>query len=349
MPDKDKLDSWISLRKKRLESMKADELFPLLAKGDKNALSSAITLIESTNANAKKEGRILIEKCASVKNKSWRIGITGVPGVGKSTFIEAFGKIILEDGHKLAVLAIDPSSNISGGSILGDKTRMEWLSKQESAFIRPTAAGGNLGGVARNSRDALLLCETAGYDIVFIETVGVGQSETMVHDMVDYFLLLMLAGAGDELQGMKRGIMELADTLLITKADSGNEKKSELARREYANAVHLFPQKESQWITNVMTTSSLNGKGLAEVWKNIHSYFNQISSNGFFDSNRMKQDSRFLKNNLSSLILNEILDNNKLRDYLKKLEGEIISGTISSTNAVDLLHKAYIESLKKEC
>jgi len=349
MPDKDKLDQWISLRKKRLESLKADELFPLLVQGDKNALSSAITLIESTNANAKKEGRLLIEKCASVKNTSWRIGITGVPGVGKSTFIEAFGKIILEDGHKLAVLAIDPSSNISGGSILGDKTRMEWLSKQDNAFIRPTAAGDNLGGVARNSRDALLLCETAGYDIVFIETVGVGQSETMVHDMVDYFLLLMLAGAGDELQGMKRGIMELADTLLITKADSGNEKKSEMARREYANAVHLFPQKESQWITNVMTTSSLNGEGLAEVWKNIHSYFNQISSNGYLESNRMRQDSRFLKNNLSSLILHEILNNNKLRDYLKKLEGEISSGTISSTNAVDLMHKAYIDSLKKEC
>ena len=348
MPDKDKLDQWISQRKKRLESLKADELFPLLVQGDKNALSSAITLIESTNEKAKKEGRKLIEKCASVKNTSWRIGITGVPGVGKSTFIEAFGKLILEKGHKMAVLAIDPSSNISGGSILGDKTRMEWLSKQEHAFIRPTAAGDNLGGVARNSRDALLLCETAGYDLIFIETVGVGQSETMVHDMVDYFLLLMLAGAGDELQGMKRGIMELADTLLITKADSGNEKKSEMARREYANAVHLFPPKKSQWITNVKTISSEKGDGLDEVWENIQSYFNQISSNGYLETNRMNQDSRFLKNNLSSLILNEILHNKILSEYLKELEGEISMGTMSSTHAVELLHKAYLDSLKKD-
>jgi LAO/AO transport system kinase len=347
MPDKNKINDWISSRKKRLESLKADELYPLIVKGDKQALSSAITLIESQNQQNKIEGRALIEKCTLSRPKSWRIGITGVPGVGKSTFIEAFGRIVIEAGHKLAVLAIDPSSNVSGGSILGDKTRMDWLSNQENAFIRPTAAGGNLGGVARNSRDALVLCESAGFDVIFIETVGVGQSETMVHDMVDYFLLLMLSGAGDELQGMKRGIMELADTLLITKADSGNEKKSEMARREYANAVHLFPAKESQWVTNVITTSSVNGNGLQESWDNIVSYFNQITLNGFYDSNRMYQNSRFLKSNLTEFIRDEIEGNLELKNYFEKLEKDIKKGTISVTLAVELLYQAYIDSLKK--
>ena len=347
MPDKNKIDDWISSRKRRLQSLTSDSLYPLIVNGDKQALSSAITLIESQNKKNKIEGRALIEKCASSRPKSWRIGITGVPGVGKSTFIEAFGKMVIEAGHKLAVLAIYPSSNVSGGSILGDKTRMDWLSNQENAFIRPTAAGGNLGGVARNSRDALVLCEAAGFDVIFIETVGVGQSETMVHDMVDYFLLLMLSGAGDELQGMKRGIMELADTLLITKADSGNEKKSEMARREYANAVHLFPAKESQWVTNVITTSSVNGNGLQESWDNIVSYFNQITLNGFYDSNRMNQNSRFLKSNLTEFISDEIEGNLDLKNYFEKLEKDIKKGTISVTLAVELLYQAYIDSLKK--
>lgn len=346
MPDKNKIDNWISSRKKRLDSLNAEELYPLILNGDKQALSSAITLIESQSSENHVEARSLIEKCISSNRKSWRIGITGVPGVGKSTFIEAFGKIVLESGHKLAVLAIDPSSNVSGGSILGDKTRMDWLSKQDNAFIRPTATGGNLGGVARNSRDALLLCEAAGYDVIFVETVGVGQSETMVHDMVDYFLLLMLAGAGDELQGMKRGIMELADTLLITKADSGNEKKSEMARREYANAVHLFPPKSSKWVTNVIATSSVSGLGLKEAWKNIENYFNQIMLNGHYETNRLSQNSKFIKSNLSGLVLAEIEGNNKLKQYIQKLEMDIKEGHISITSAVDKLYKAYKDSIK---
>ena len=346
MPDKNKIDNWISSRKKRLDSLNAEELYPQILNGDKQALSSAITLIESQSSENHVEARSLIEKCISINHKSWRIGITGVPGVGKSTFIEAFGKIVLESGHKLAVLAIDPSSNVSGGSILGDKTRMDWLSKQDNAFIRPTATGGNLGGVARNSRDALLLCEAAGYDVIFVETVGVGQSETMVHDMVDYFLLLMLAGAGDELQGMKRGIMELADTLLITKADSGNEKKSEMARREYANAVHLFPPKSSQWVTNVIATSSVSGLGLKEAWKNIENYFNQIMLNGYYEANRLSQNSKFLKSNLSGLVLSEIENNSKLKQYIQKLEMEIKEGHISITSAVENLYIAYKDSIK---
>jgi LAO/AO transport system kinase len=345
MSSKKKIDSWISSRKKRLESFKAEELFPLLLAGDKNALSSAITLIESTHPSARHEANKLIDLCAAHPTSSWRIGITGVPGVGKSTFIEAFGAQILEAGHKLAVLAVDPSSNVSGGSILGDKTRMNTLSKEENAFIRPTAAAGNLGGVARCSRDAMLLCETAGFDIILIETVGVGQSETMVHGMVDYFLLLLLAGAGDELQGMKRGIMELADTILITKADSGNEKASQLAARSYANAVHLFPAKESDWITNVLTTSSLDNKGLSEAWENLKSFFNVTVSNGFFLKNRRVQNSRFLRENFAHLILNEIDSNETLKSYLNLLEQKLAEGTINPGQAVDLLFKKYKEFL----
>ena len=346
MSSNKKIDQWISSRKKRLDSFKADELYPLLLKGDKQALSSAITLIESTHPKARVEGSKLISLCSREKMKSWRIGITGVPGVGKSTFIEAFGSQVLDAGHKLAVLAVDPSSNVTGGSILGDKTRMNTLSQQENAFIRPTAAAGNLGGVARNSRDAMLLCETAGFDVIFIETVGVGQSETMVHSMVDYFILLLLAGAGDELQGMKRGIMELADTILITKADSGNEKASKLAARAYANAVHLFPSKESNWITNVLTTSSLDGRGLNETWDSVQSYFNSIVSNGFYIKNRRQQNARFLRENLTHIMLNEFDSDDELKAYMSLLETQLTEGELSPGSAVDLLLEKYKNHLK---
>ena len=346
MSSNKKIDQWISSRKKRLDSFKADELYPLLLKGDKQALSSAITLIESTHPKARVEGSKLISLCSREKMKSWRIGITGVPGVGKSTFIEAFGSQVLDAGHKLAVLAVDPSSNVTGGSILGDKTRMNTLSQQENAFIRPTAAAGNLGGVARNSRDAMLLCETAGFDVIFIETVGVGQSETMVHSMVDYFILLLLAGAGDELQGMKRGIMELADTILITKADSGNEKASKLAASAYANAVHLFPSKESNWTTNVLTTSSLDGRGLNETWDSVQSYFNSIVSNGFYIKNRRQQNARFLRENLTHLMLNEFDSDYELKAYMSLLETQLTMGELSPGSAVDLLFEKYKNHLR---
>ncbi len=350
MSSKKKIEQWISSRKKRLKSFKADELYPLLLSGDKPALSSAITLIESTHPEARTEANKLIDMCSASPSKSWRIGITGVPGVGKSTLIEAFGSQILDAGHKLAVLAVDPSSNVSGGSILGDKTRMNTLSREENAFIRPTAAAGNLGGVARNSRDAMLLCETAGFDIILIETVGVGQSETMVHGMVDYFLLLLLAGAGDELQGMKRGIMELADTILITKADSGNEKASKLAARSYANAVHLFPGKDSNWITNVLTTSSLDQKGLGKVWETLNSFFHLTQRNGYFSMNRRNQNARFLRENFSHLILNDIEAHESLKTYLNELEKKLESGAINPGHAVDLLflkYKAFLLSQTK--
>jgi LAO/AO transport system kinase len=341
MSSNKKIDQWISSRKKRLESFNADELFPMLLKGDKQALSSAITLVESTHPKARLESSKLIELCSREKSKSWRIGITGVPGVGKSTFIEAFGSQILDAGHRLAVLAVDPSSNVTGGSILGDKTRMNTLSLEENAFIRPTAAAGNLGGVARNSRDAMLLCETAGFDVIFIETVGVGQSETMVHSMVDYFVLLLLAGAGDELQGMKRGIMELADTILITKADTGNEQASKLAARAYANAVHLFPSKESKWTTNVLTTSSLDRIGLDQTWESVKGYFNSIVNNGFYVQNRRHQNAQFLRENLTDLMLNEVDSDPELKRFMVLLETQLTEGKLSPGKAVDLLFDKY--------
>jgi LAO/AO transport system kinase len=245
--DQQHLDHWFQKRRERKENRSVDRMFERLKSGDREALSSSITLLESTLQEDHQFASDLIQKCLPFTGKSMRIGITGVPGVGKSTFIESFGKQLVKSGKKVAILAIDPSSSSSGGSILGDKTRMQDLSVMKEVFIRPSAAGSTLGGVARKTRESIFLCETAGYDVILIETVGVGQSETMVHSMVDFFLLLMLAGAGDELQGIKRGIMEMADALVITKADGGNEKKAEMARREYANAMHLFPPKASEW------------------------------------------------------------------------------------------------------
>jgi LAO/AO transport system kinase len=289
MPNQTQLNDWFRKRKARIQSLNAETLLPELISGKRTALSAAITLVESQLSNDRIEANELIQRCLPHQKKSWRIGITGVPGVGKSTFIESFGKIVLEKGLKLAVLAIDPSSNVTGGSILGDKTRMNWLSQQENVFIRPTATGNNLGGVARNTREAIILCEAAGYDVILIETVGVGQSETLVHSMIDFFLLLMLSGAGDELQGIKRGIMEMADGIVITKADSGNEKFAEKAKIQYRNALHLFPPKKSNWIPQTFTCSSIENKGIEEISKSIESYINITTNNGWLYENRKNQ------------------------------------------------------------
>ena len=233
--------------------------------GNRTILSQAITLVESQNPDQKQMGQAIVEACLPYSGNSFRIGITGVPGVGKSTFIESMGTLLVEKGKKLAVLAIDPSSERSGGSILGDKTRMQELSSRPEVFIRPSPSAGSLGGVARKTRETIFLFEAAGFDVLFIETVGVGQSETAVHQMVDFFLLLMLAGAGDELQGIKRGIMEMADGMLITKADGDNQDKARLARRQYKNALHLLPPSPSGWITPVEICSALNRSGLEEA------------------------------------------------------------------------------------
>ena len=272
------------------EEFCAEEYVQGLAKGDISILGRAITLVESTKAEHQALAQNILEQSMSRTGKSIRIGITGVPGVGKSTFIEGFGKHITAMGKKVAVLAIDPSSEEGRGSILGDKTRMEELSKDALAFIRPSPTAGSLGGVARKTRESILLCEAAGYEVILVETVGVGQSETAVHSMVDFFLLLMLAGAGDELQGIKRGIMEMADTIAITKADGDNLNRSKIAVNEYKRGLHLFPSKKNKWIPRVLTCSSYENKGITEIWNTIDSFMNHcITNNHLRKTGRNKQ------------------------------------------------------------
>ncbi len=258
--------------------------------GNHVLLAQAITLLESTNPDHFEKANGVIEKCLTKPNSSVRIGITGVPGVGKSSFIEVFGKMLIKQGKKVAVLAVDPTSSLSKGSILGDKTRMETLSRDPKAFIRPSPSGSSLGGVARKTRESIILCEAAGYDVILVETVGVGQSETAVHSMVDFFLLLKLSGAGDELQGIKRGIMEMADAIAINKADGGNLEKAKLAVREFSRALHLYPPKENGWIPKVMSCSATEGSGIKELWKTIEDFLEQNKANGHFDQHRKNQN-----------------------------------------------------------
>lgn len=288
--------------------------------GDTSILSRAITIVESTRAEHAALGAQIIEGIIHHSGKSFRLGITGVPGVGKSTFIESFGKELLSKKHKIAVLAIDPSSAKSKGSILGDKTRMDFLSSQENVYIRPTPSSGSLGGVAKATYETILLCEAAGYDFIIIETVGVGQSEIAVSKMTDFFLLLMLAGAGDELQGIKRGIMEMADSIIITKADGGNEQKAKIAKAEYTNAIHLFPPTESGWIPKVETCSSITHFGIAEIYNLIDSYKNFAITNGYFLSKRKQQQLELIKDTINYQIIKQYYHNHQITSKLKKLE-----------------------------
>jgi LAO/AO transport system kinase len=341
MPNDQHLNDWFKERKARFNERHADELFQRICQQDRTALSAAITLIESNRPEDRIEANKLLQLCLGLNKRAWRIGITGVPGVGKSTFIESFGNYILQHKQSLAVLAIDPSSNVSGGSILGDKTRMETLSNNERVFIRPTAAGTTLGGVARHTREAIILCEAAGFEVIFIETVGVGQSETIVHSMVDFFLLLMLAGAGDELQGMKRGIMEMADGMIITKADGENIQKAQWARREYANALHLFPPKENDWITQVHTASSLNKDGFEEIWSSLSSYFNTMEHAGWITENRKRQEVEVLEEMLRSLLQTDFFSNKKWMDMYREKEAQVKSGNILAYQAAEELFQEF--------
>ena len=274
--------------KKRPSIMTADEYMEGIQRGDTTVLSQAITLVESSLPQHRAVAQQIIQRCQILSNEkeTMRIGITGVPGAGKSTFIEAFGSYLTSEGHRLAVLAIDPSSEKSKGSILGDKTRMETLCHDPNAFIRPSPSAGSLGGVARKTRETILLCEAAGFDVVFIETVGVGQSETAVHSMSDFFLLLMLSGAGDDLQGIKRGIMEMSDLITITKADGTNVEKAQMARALYSNALHLFPPTESTWVPTAVTSSAVTKEGLPEILKKIEDYFALVKGNGYYHKKR---------------------------------------------------------------
>jgi LAO/AO transport system kinase len=296
-------------------------------------LSRAITLVESKLESDRELATEVIERLVPHSGNSLRIGITGVPGVGKSTFIEAFGMMLCQEGFRLAVLAVDPSSQKTGGSILGDKTRMQALSQHPSAFIRPTASGSALGGVAINTRESIILCEAAGFNIIFIETVGVGQSETMVADMVDFFLLLMLAGAGDELQGIKKGIMEMADAVVINKADGENLKPAMRAKIDYQNALHLFPLGESNWSPKVLTCSSIEGTGIADVWKVISDYQQKTKQSGFFERKRKDQNLHWMDEALSYLLQRRFFGRKDVQKKAEQLKNRVANGQMAPTTA----------------
>ena len=304
---------------------------------DRLVLSQAITLVESQRADDRTLAQQVLENVLPSSGKSVRVGITGVPGVGKSTFIEALGTYLNQLGHHLAVLTIDPTSQRSRGSLLGDKTRMETLSMNPNAYIRPSPAGDSLGGVAYHTRETILLCEAAGFDVILIETVGVGQSETVVHSMVDFFLLLMLAGAGDELQGMKRGIMELADALVITKADGANQAPANLARMDYQNALHLFPPMGTGWFPPVLTCSALTGEGVIDVWQTIQSHQQLTSKNGYYTYRRQEQQLTWFRSLLRQRLERQFYEQPAIQSQLAMLEERVRAGTLLPVPAVDIL------------
>lgn len=322
---------------RRTPKIHLQDLINGLLSKNRVSLSRAITLVESKRSDDKIMSADLIDKIVSSSGKSLRIGITGVPGVGKSTFIESFGKMLTRMGKKVAVLSIDPSSSRTKGSILGDKTRMDLLSRDPNAYIRPSASGANLGGVASSTRETVLLCEAAGFDIIIIETVGVGQSETIVKDMVDYFLLLMLAGSGDELQGIKRGIMEMADHILINKADKSNLKSAKKAKQDFKNAIHLFPPNDSNWTVPVGLCSALEKSGIEEVWKKIEEYASHTKSNGWFLENRKRQSIKWFHERIHSRLENGFYSKAEIKEEIKKREELISSQKISVRKAVEEL------------
>ena len=321
----------------------AQEYIDGILKGNRVILSRGITIVESSLESDKKLAKEIIQAILPHSGNSIRIGITGVPGVGKSTFIEAFGKYLISKGHKVGILSIDPSSQRSKGSILGDKTRMEDLANMEEAYIRPSATGDTLGGVANKTGESMLLCEAAGYDVILIETVGVGQSETAVHGMTDFFLLLMLSGAGDELQGIKKGIMEMADMVVINKADGDNVKKSEMAKRQYQNALHIFPLSDSGWSPVVSTASAIKNTGIDTVWDEITKYKALVDENGYFLANRNQQQIQWMYNNINEELKRLFYGSKDIADHLVRLEKDIVAAKISPVKAAQHI----IEEFKK--
>ena len=325
--------------------LKPAEYLEGIRSGNRTILSKAITLIESSLPRHQELAGEIMELCLPWSGNSLRIGITGVPGVGKSTFIEAIGKELTSSGHKLAVLAIDPSSKRTKGSILGDKTRMEELATDPNAFIRPSPSAGSLGGVAQKTKEIIVLCEAAGFDTVFVETVGVGQSETAVYSMVDFFLLLMLAGAGDELQGIKRGIMEMADAIVINKADGDNLQKAQLAKREYENALHLFPPAGSGWIPVVKTCSAREKRGIMEIWNKIKEYEALTKNNGYFHKHRKEQELKIMIDTINNSLTAKFRNNTVIKSILPDFKEQVLNGEISPYKAADELLKKYFESI----
>lgn len=320
-----------------------------IIKGDITVLSRAVTLVESVRPEHQVIAQEVIEKCLPYSGNSIRIGISGVPGAGKSTSIDVFGLHVLEQkGGKLAVLAIDPSSERSKGSILGDKTRMEKLSVHPDSFIRPSPSAGSLGGVARKTRETIVLCEAAGFDKIFVETVGVGQSETAVHSMVDFFLLIQLAGTGDELQGIKRGIMEMADGIVINKADGNNIDKAKLAATQFRNALHLFPAPESGWTPQVLTYSGFYNIGVKEVWDMVYDYIDFVKDNGYFEYRRNEQSKYWMYETINEHLRDSFYHNSMIEGMLPDLEKQVLGGNVTSFVAAKKLLDTYFAEMRNK-
>lgn len=335
------VNPYLTKRPRRKPLPTASELVEGILKADITTLSRAVTLVESLAPDHYAVAQEVIEKCLPYSGNSRRIGITGVPGAGKSTSIDVFGLHVLKGGGKLAVLAIDPSSERTKGSILGDKTRMEKLAVHPDAFIRPSPSAGSLGGVARKTRETIVLCEAAGYNNIFVETVGVGQSETAVHSMVDFFLLIQIAGAGDELQGIKRGIMEMADGIVINKADGDNVGPAQLAQAQYRSALHLFPPTASGWMPEVLTYSGYYELGIAEVWDMIDRYFDFVRANGYFEAKRQQQARWWMYETIDEQLRKHFYDNEEVKHLLESCEADVLANRRSSFAAAGEVLRHY--------
>ncbi len=334
------------VKKTAARKIDLDALAAEIKEGNRTALAKGITLIESNADHDFQHTQALLQLLLPRSGNSVRIGITGVPGAGKSTFIESFGSYLCELGHKVAVLAVDPTSSLTGGSILGDKTRMEKLARNPRAFIRPSPSGGKLGGVHRKTRETMLVCEAAGFDVILVETVGVGQSEVIVRDMVDFFMLLVLTGAGDELQGMKKGIMELADSVIVNKADGPNEQAARKTKEEYNRILHFLQPATRGWQTTALTSSALHDKGIREIWEMISNFSSLTKESGIFEERRRVQTKEWLNDLIIDQLQINFFHHPTIKSLLPKIENEVISGNRPVASGVDELFKAFFEAKK---
>ncbi|PGM51053.1 methylmalonyl Co-A mutase-associated GTPase MeaB [Bacillus sp. AFS053548] len=332
---------------KRKKKLSEDDYVNGVLEGNRTILAQTITLIESNSSAHMNSAQNVLTRLLPHSGRSIRIGITGVPGAGKSSLIESFGTYLCEQGHKVAVLTIDPSSTITKGSILGDKTRMDSLSKNPNAFIRPSASGGSLGGIARKTRESMLVCEAAGYDVILIETVGVGQSEVQVRSMVDFFLLVMLTGAGDELQGIKKGIMELADSIVINKADGQNKLKAKAAKAEFNRILHLLQPSTPGWSSKAYTVSALLGEGIEEIWNEINAFKDLTTESGYFSLRRQKQMIDWMYNMVFEQLKLSFMNHESVKLNLKTIESSIVNGELTATSAANYLLSIF-EGNRKE-
>jgi len=339
--DRNNINSKAKNDVKNTKQPSVDDLIEGVLKDDRKLLARCITLIESNSNKHHEKSTQVLDKLLPYSGNSIRIGISGVPGAGKSTMIEVLGLYLIEQGHKVAVLTVDPSSSVSKGSILGDKTRMEYLSRESKCFIRPSPSGGNLGGVTRKTRETITACEAAGFDIILIETVGVGQSEIAVRSMVDFFLLIMISGAGDELQGIKKGIIEISDALVFNKADGNNKQKAEIARAEFANAIHYLQPYTEGWQPKVLIASAIEKNGITEIWEMINEFVKLTKKQKTFDLQRNKQSLEWLHSLIKESLVNNFYNNPHIKAELKSIEKELINGKLRATSAAQELLKKF--------